>query len=91
MASQVIKRDGSKEAFDASKIRGAIRGAAEGAGLSEERVEKLVEEVGNVIIGLADEREVIAAREIRAMALNELDRVAPLASAAWRSHDAEKE
>lgn len=91
MATEVIKKDGSKVAFDASKIRSVIRAAGVGANLPEERIEELVKEVGNVVIDAAEKSETVSTREIRAMALDELDRIAPQVSAGWRAYDAKKE
>jgi len=91
MATEVVKKDGSKVAFDASKIRNAIRAAGVGAGLPEERIKELAGEVGNVVIDAVEKSETVSTREIRAMTLDELDRVAPQVSAGWRAYDEKKE
>ena len=91
MATEVIKKDGSRVAFDGSKIRSVIRAAGVGADLPKERIEELVKEVGNVVIDAVEKSETVSTREIRAMALDELDRVAPQVSAGWRAYDAKKE
>ncbi len=90
MATQVIKKDGSKQPFDAEKIKRAIEGAAKEAGLSDDRVSEVVAEVSGAVITKTDAREEIATSEIKAMILNELDRVEPSVSAAWRTYEASK-
>lgn len=90
MAAQVIKRDGSKEAFDEQKIRGSIEKAARGAGLADDRIAALVGQVAGVALQLAAGKEEIATTEIRDAILAELDKVEPAASASWRKYDAEQ-
>ena len=64
MAKEVIKKDGTKEPFDAEKIKKSIAAAAEEAGLSEERKNEVVEQVSAVVIKMAEEKEEIATSEI---------------------------
>lgn len=90
MADQVIKKDGTKEPFDAEKIRKSIAAAAEQAGLSEERKNEVVEQVATTVIQVAGGKEEIATSELREKILSELDRVEPSVSAAWRKHDQEQ-
>lgn len=90
MAEFVIKNDGSKEPFDAEKIRKSITAAASGAGLSEEQINKVVERVLGVATELADEKEEIATAEIKEKILSELDALEPSVSEVWRKYDQEK-
>ena len=90
MASQVIKKDGPKQPFDPEKIKNSIRAAASGAGLPEDRVNEVVEQVSASAIQMADAKEEIASSEIREKVLSELDNVEPSVSEAWRKYDAEK-
>ena len=90
MAKEVIKKDGSREPFDAGKIKGSIAGAAKRTSLSEERKNEVVEEVANLAIAFADTREAITTSEIREKILSELDRIEPSVSAAWRAYGQEK-
>ncbi|MDO8474467.1 MAG: ATP cone domain-containing protein [bacterium] len=95
MATQVIKKDGSKQPFDVEKIKRAIEGAAREAGLPEERISQVVREVSEAVISQTGARDdssekEIASSEIKAMILNELDRVDPSVSAAWRTYEASK-
>ncbi len=91
MATQVIKKDGSKQPFSTDKIKRAIGETAKEAGLPEERVLQVVAEVSDIVLAQTNSQEEIATSEIKSMVLNELDRVEPSVSAAWRAHEASKE
>ena len=91
MANFVIKKNGSKEPFDAEKIRKSIIAAAQGTNLSEERINEVVEQVSKVALELAEGKEEIATSELREKILGELDNVEPSISEGWRKHDQEKE
>jgi transcriptional regulator NrdR family protein len=87
MATQVIKRDGSKQPFDAEKIRRAISLACAEGGLTEERKAEVVEQVSASALSLAETKNEIAASELREKILSELDNVEPAAAQAWRKYD----
>ena len=89
MAKEVIKKDGTKEPFDAEKIRKAIAAAAGQADLSEERKNEVVEQVANTVIQMADAKEEIATSEIKEKVLSELDSLEPSVSEAWRKYGEE--
>lgn len=91
MAEYVIKDDGLKEPFQAEKIRGSIREAAQEAGLPEERVAELVEEVGEETVEMTEQRDTIPTREIRDFILEELGEEAPSVAGAWKRHEERKE
>ena len=90
MATQVIKNNGSKQPFDAEKIKRAIEGAAREANLPDDKVSQLAAEVSGTVIGQISAQEEIATSEIKSMILNELDRVEPSVSAAWRTYEGSK-
>lgn len=90
MAQQVVKRDGTKEPFDAEKIKKAIRTAAERASLSPERVEELVEQISGVVLQYAADKEEVTSSELRDLALGELDKVEPSVAEGWRKYDQER-
>jgi transcriptional repressor NrdR len=90
MASNVVKKDGTKEPFNPEKIRNSIRAAAEQAGLSEERKNEVVEEVATAVIQVAASKEEIATSEIREKILSELDRIESAVSTGWRKYDTEQ-
>lgn len=87
MAKEVIKKDGSREPFDPEKLRESIRAAAEMTDLPQDRVEELVQEVGDVAIEAAEQKEVIGTFAIREAILRELDQVEPSVSEAWRAYE----
>ncbi|PIZ88108.1 MAG: hypothetical protein COX91_01925, partial [Candidatus Nealsonbacteria bacterium CG_4_10_14_0_2_um_filter_39_15] len=57
MASLVVKKDGSKEPFQAEKIENAIRAAAQRTDLSEERTNEVVKQVSAGVLQLAAAKE----------------------------------
>jgi len=90
MANFVIKRDGTREPFDAEKIRRAITGAAQRTNLPEERKKEVVEQVLNTALQLAREKEEIATSELKEKILSELDAIEPSISETWRKYAQEK-
>lgn len=90
MAKVVIKKDGTKEAFDAEKIRSSIAAAAERTDLPAERKNEVVEQVSNLVIQEVEEKEEVATSEIREKILNELDLIEPSISSAWREYEQSK-
>ena len=90
MAKEVIKNDGTKEPFDAGKIKKAISMAADQAGLPEDRKNEVVVQVSAAAIALADAKEEIATSELREKILSELDNVESSVAEAWRKYDQEK-
>jgi len=90
MANFVIKRDGTKEPFNAEKIRRAITGAAQRTNLSEERKNEVVEQVLSAALQLAREKEEIKTSEIKEKILSELEVIEPSVSEVWRKYAQEK-
>lgn len=90
MANFVIKKDGTKEAFDAEKIKRSITVAAQKTDLSEEQVNKAVERAFSAAIQLAEGKEEITTAELRGKILTELDIIEPSISEEWRKYDQEK-
>jgi transcriptional regulator NrdR family protein len=89
MANFIIKKDGTKEPFNAQKIKSAIVVAATQAGITAEEGAKIAEEVVNTIAqSVANLNEVLGA-EIRARVLSQLDAIAPTVAEAWRKYDKE--
>ncbi len=90
MANIVIKKDGSKEPFDADKIKHGVSMAAFQAGPTEEETvaltDKAVASVRESTAG-ADEIQVT---DIREKILAFLDASAPKVAEAWRSYEASK-
>ncbi|OGZ33486.1 MAG: hypothetical protein A2174_03225 [Candidatus Portnoybacteria bacterium RBG_13_41_18] len=90
MAKEVTKKDGTKEPFDAEKIKIAIEGAAREAGLSDERKNEIVERVSAKVIHMAEVKEEITSSEIKENIISELDSLDPSVLAAWKKYDAGK-
>jgi len=89
MVKEVIKKDGTKELFDAEKIKNSILGAAQRTGLSEERKNEVAEQVAATVIQMAEGKDEIATAELKAKILSELDSVEPAISEAWRKYEQE--
>ena len=87
MATNVIKKDGTKEPFNPDKIKNAIRAAASMTDLSEEKKDQVMEQVTASALQLAAAKEEISASELRDKILAELDSVEPSVSKAWREYD----
>lgn len=87
MAKFVIKKDGTKEAFDSEKIKNSIMASAKETDLSEERRKEVVDQVSSIVIQMAGEREEIEVSEIRDKILQELDSIEPSVSATWRNYE----
>lgn len=90
MALEVIKRDGSKEPFNAKKIRKAIKNVAKMAKLPRKRRDEVIEQVAVVTIQFVEGKGEVATSEIREKILSELDRIEPAASTAWRDYEQRK-
>ena len=90
MANFVIKKDGTKEPFDAEKIKRAVAGAAQTTDLSEERKDEVAEQVSNAVLQAVAGQEEIATSEIRGKILSELSKIEPSVADAWKEHEQEK-
>lgn len=90
MAKQVIKRDGTKEAFDGEKIRKSVEVAAISSSLSGERVKEVVFQVLDAVLKLANSKEEIATSELGDAVYNELNKLEPKTAAAWKNYEEEK-
>ena len=85
--TQVIKKDKRRETFDLGKIRRSIETAAKEAGLSDERIKKIVDEVSQVAIDVGKKKAEIETRALRETILKKLDELEPAVSKAWRKYD----
>jgi transcriptional regulator NrdR family protein len=89
--TKVIKRGGKrKQAFNASKIRSSIKGAAKEAGFSPSKTQELVEEVGNSVIGFFGKKKVVKSVDIRKSIIRRLERRAKSVSAKWKHFEKRK-
>ena len=87
MINQVIKKDGTKEPFDAEKVRRSIKSAADDAGLSEDRTAEVVDIVTRSVMKALEGREDVPTAEIRERVLATLHTVEPSVSEAWQKYD----
>jgi len=90
MAQQVVKRDGTREPFDAEKIKKAVEAAAGRAGLAPERVAEVVAQVSDAVLKFAAEKEEVTSSEVREKVLSELDGTEPAVAESWRKYDQER-
>ena len=82
----VIKRNGKKVAFNASKIRNSILKAAHEAGLSASRIKELTQDVAESVINEYKNKKTKAIY-LRKIILKGLDRKSRSVSNAWRRFD----
>lgn len=87
MTKFVIKKDGTKELFDAGKIERAIRAAAQAVDFSEERIQELIKSVLIKVFEFTQDNEEVSVVEIKRIVLGELDIIEPSVSASWRDYD----
>lgn len=87
MIKLVTKKDGTKEPFDAEKIRKAIAAAASQSSLSPEEQTRVVGQVQTAVMENLGSKEEVTSTEIKENILSELDIHAPAVSAAWREYE----
>ncbi|MBU0530560.1 MAG: transcriptional regulator NrdR, partial [Nanoarchaeota archaeon] len=73
--TQIIKKDGTKEEFSEEKLRRSIESAAEEAGIEEESIREVVDQVSTTAIDLVQAEEEMQSNELREKILTELDTV----------------
>jgi transcriptional regulator NrdR family protein len=87
MINFVIKRDGSKEPFDAEKMNRAIASAAHNANFPLDKSEDLISEINVKVLENFQGKDEVLSTDIRGFILTLLDSIAPTVSMAWRNHD----
>jgi transcriptional regulator NrdR family protein len=83
----VIKRDGSRQAFSEKKIRRSIEAAAKEAKIPGRRIKQVVDDASREPLGLSKGTTPIEAKNIRDIILARLDTIEPSVSQAWRAFD----
>ena len=91
MAKIVIKKDGTKQPFDESKIRKAIAMAVQQTDLPDERRGSIVEQVSNSVIGDLASKDEVLSSEIRGIILGQLAQLEPSIVESWKKHEATKD
>jgi transcriptional regulator NrdR family protein len=85
--SDVIKKDGSRQAFSEEKVKRSIEAAARDAKIPDQRIPHLVDEAAREAVNLSQGTSPVETRIIRGKVLRWLDATEPAASAAWRAFD----
>ncbi len=88
--SEVIKRDGSREAFSEKKVRQSIEKAAKEAGIERDRTRQIVTDASQEAIQLSKSSPATPTQTIREKILVRLDSIEPSVSSAWRSYDSKR-
>jgi len=90
MAKQVIKRDGTKEAFDGEKMRKSIEVAAISAGFSINRTNEVADQILGAVFKIANGKEEIATSELSKSVFDQLNIVEPKMAELWKQYEEEK-
>lgn len=86
----VLKRDGSKEAFDARKLKKSISRAFIDAGLDVKENKALIEKLSEEVVEDVSRKGDMDTGAIRHMVLYRLDKLAPAVSESWRNFECKK-
>lgn len=86
----VIKRDGSRQAFSEEKLRKSIEAAGKEARTPDQRLKQVVDAAVREALSLSREGHAVATKAIREKVLTRLDVTEPAVSAAWRAFDTKK-
>ena len=89
MPKQVQKRKGYQEEFQVEKLKRSIENAARDAGLSEDKVFQVVEEISSYVLENVKDLESVDTQSMRSLILNRLDETYPEVANAWRKYDKE--
>lgn len=90
MANFVVKKDGTKESFDAEKIKNTIAAAAQRTDLPKERKNEVAEQVSAEVIQMTEAKEEIATSEISENIISQLNSIEPSIAASWINYEGEK-
>jgi len=89
MISFVVKKDGSKAAFDSSKTKNSIIASAKEAGFDQDKAEAVANEISTSVLNSFYDQDTVLTSEIKNRVLAQLDSSYPEVSAAWRKYDQE--
>jgi transcriptional regulator NrdR family protein len=90
MVSFVVKKDGSRVAFNKEKMELALASACNDAQLPEENKNAVVKEISNLVLMDLDSREDITSGELRKMILSKLEGAYPEVAEAWQEFEETK-
>lgn len=88
--TNVIKRDGKKQAFSPAKLRNSVLAAARDAKVPSAKAKKLVAEVADPVIALAKKKRVIKVIALRKSILGRLETRLKSVANAWRRYEKKK-
>lgn len=88
--TNVIKRDGKKQAFSPAKLRNSVMAAAKDAKLPSAKVNQLIKDVAEPVIALIKKKRVVRVTAIRKYLLGRLERRSKLIAGAWRRYEKQK-
>ena len=89
MPKQVQKREGYQEEFQTEKLKRSIENATRDAGLPEDKVFQVVEEISSYVLENVKDLEFVDTQSLRTLILNKLDETYPEVANAWRKYDKE--
>jgi transcriptional regulator NrdR family protein len=89
MPKQVQKRKGYQEEFQVEKLRRSIENAARDAGLPENKIFQVVEEISSYVLENIKDLESVDTQSLRTLILNKLDEIYPEVANSWRKYDKE--
>jgi transcriptional regulator NrdR family protein len=89
MPKQVQKRKGYQEEFQVEKLKRSIENAARDAGLPEDKVFQVVEEISSYVLENVKDLGSVNTQSLRTLILNKLDETYPEVVNAWRKYDKE--
>lgn len=87
MANFVVKSNNNKELFSIDKVEKSVEKAAKDAGLPEQDIMRIINEVSSEVIRTTANLTEVSTGSIKARVLSHLDVVAPEVSKAWRDYD----
>ncbi|MGB9763283.1 MAG: ATP cone domain-containing protein [Minisyncoccia bacterium] len=90
MIEEIIKKDGSKELFDLSKMKKSIENACLDSGLDSQKSLELVDKISSKVLETLEDRSEITSFELRNHILKELDLYAPEVASSWRDYESTK-
>ncbi len=88
--SEVVKRNGKREAFSEKKVRQSIEKAAKEAGIKTDRTREIVADASREALELGRTSPATSTQSIREKILVRLDAIEPSVSSAWRAYDAKR-
>ncbi|MGZ7210105.1 MAG: ATP cone domain-containing protein [Methanobacterium sp.] len=85
--TDVIKRNGKKEPFNARKVRKSVENAISDAGFTMTQKMDAIEHATGDVENMAQSRNEIKTQEIRNEVVNDLEGDAPEAAQSWRNYE----